>query len=356
MFFFPEPENVDADTLPLSETRGDAETPAVEEEKISKDTICDNETLENTESKKSGGIPTVTEKSDLAASDGTPETLIPLSDSGTLGIQTPNETVSSCSDSVDNTKNSNPLVPASQETEVKTLFPSPNLSNGNNTTSFVSDISSVNSSSITSEISLPQIDKSLDLLGNDFRLFPDASVSESVTHSSVVQPPTQVDYNAPWIVTVSMYWNDLPAIMINNQPFVRLVDIHKQILPAKDTGILKKRCQLMGIEVENCSEMQRYFLVQYGRAFNSKSTLIISKDDAKILIGYYVDPQPKTSRPEDHHKSIIDHRREQLRRIALARRAAVKAQRMSEKKDEPDPREIKEPENDMETESAIPSR
>lgn len=353
---FPEPENVDDEPLALSETGEDTETPAVEEEKIS-DTICDNETLENTDSEKSSGIPTVTEKSDVAASDGTPETLAaPFSDSGTPGIQTRNETVSSCSDSVDSTKNSNPLVPSSQETEVKTLFPSPNLSNGSNSTSFVSDISSVNSSSITSEISLPQIDKSLDLLGNDFRLFPDASVSESVPPSSVVQPPTQVDYNAPWIVTVSMYWNDLPAIMINNQPFVRLVDIHKQILPAKDTGILKKRCQLMGIEVENCSEMQRYFLVQYGRAFNSKSTLIISKDNAKVLIGYYVDPQPKTTRPEDHHKSIIDHRREQLRRIALARRAAVKAQRLSEKKDEPDPREIKESENDMETETAVPSR
>ncbi|KAL4231038.1 hypothetical protein ACF0H5_008621 [Mactra antiquata] len=230
----------------------------------------------------------------------------------------------------------------------KPLFSTSSISSGLATpSSFGSELPSVSSTPISSEIS---IDKSLDLLGNirfdRSDLFSESSVpSNSVPPSpaSTVPPPSQVDYNAPWIVTVSMYWNDLPAIMINNQPFVRLVDIHKQILPAKDTGILKKRCQLMGIEVENCSEMQRYFLVQYGKAINSKSTLIISKDNAKVLIGYYVEPQPKAARTDDHHKSIIDHRREQLRRIALARRAAVRAQRLSEKKDEPDPREIKEP-------------
>lgn len=267
----------------------------------------------------------------------------------------------------------------------KSLFPAVNSGNA----SFNSEISTSSTPSLTSEI-LPQIDKSLDLLGSDFGLgknylFPDTTVSDSVvTGSSLssVQPvigsftptesvssmpvtsqvnfsspsvPSQVDYNAPWIVTVSMYWNDLPAIMVNNQPFVRLVDIHKQILPAKDTGILKKRCQLMRIEVENCTEMQRYFLVQYGKAFNSKSTLIISKDNAKTLIGYYVDPQPKMSRSEDHHKSIIDHRREQLRRIALARRAAMRAQRSCEKKDEIDHRDINEPARDSFDSSPVSS-
>ncbi|KAJ8316951.1 hypothetical protein KUTeg_004855 [Tegillarca granosa] len=132
----------------------------------------------------------------------------------------------------------------------------------------------------------------LDLFGNELKLFPEASVPETN-----IQPATN-DYDAPWIVTVSMYWNDLPAIMIDNLPFVRLVDIHKQILPAKDTGILKKRCQLLGIDVRNCSEMQRYFLVQYGKAFNSKSTLIVSKEDATSLIGYYVNPVPKVHRSE----------------------------------------------------------
>lgn len=207
---------------------------------------------------------------------------------------------------------------------------------------------------LTSDLNLGQLDiLGLDNYKND--LFSDASVGQlPSTQSNNVpiqqsQPPAE--YNAPWIVTVSMFWNDLPAIMINNQPFVRLVDIHKQILPAKDTGILKKRCQLMGIEVDNCNEMQRYFLVQYGKAFNSKSTLIISQDNAKDLIGYYVNPQPKTSRPDDH-KSIIDHRREQLRRIALARRAAMRAQRSSEKKD--DPREIKESDKDPSQDTSLP--
>lgn len=102
--------------------------------------------------------------------------------------------------------------------------------------------------------------------------------------------------------------------MIDNAPFVRLVDIHKQILPAKDTGILKKRCQLLGIDVLNCSEMQRYFLVQYGKAFNSKSTLIISKDDAKSLIGYYVNPGSHPPRVRcrtvgEKHKAPVQHNR-----------------------------------------------
>lgn len=145
-----------------------------------------------------------------------------------------------------------------------------------------------------SELStIPAEKSSLDLFGSELKLFPEPPVENS---PAVLQKPAQpttavsADTSAPWIVTVSMYWNDLPAIMIDNAPFVRLVDIHKQILPAKDTGILKKRCQLLGIEVLNCTEMQRYFLVQYGKAFNSKSTLIISKDDAKSLIGYYVNP------------------------------------------------------------------
>lgn len=145
-----------------------------------------------------------------------------------------------------------------------------------------------------SELStIPAEKSSLDLFGSELKLFPEPPVENNpAVLPKPAQPTTlgSADTSAPWIVTVSMYWNDLPAIMIDNAPFVRLVDIHKQILPAKDTGILKKRCQLLGIEVLNCTEMQRYFLVQYGKAFNSKSTLIISKDDAKSLIGYYVNP------------------------------------------------------------------
>lgn len=201
---------------------------------------------------------------------------------------------------------------------------------------------------------LPSVEYILGLDNYKNDLFTEPSVSQLPTaqpnNGLVTQAQNSVEYNAPWIVTVSMFWNDLPAIMMNNQPFVRLVDIHKQILPAKDTGILKKRCQLMGIEVENCNEMQRYFLVQYGKAFNSKSTLIISQENAKELIGYYVNPQPKSSRADDH-KSIIDHRREQLRRIALERRAAMRSQKTSEKKD--DPREIKESEKEPTSQDPI---
>lgn len=153
---------------------------------------------------------------------------------------------------------------------------------------------------------------SLDLFGNDLKLFPEASVPDNSSPASIPPPvassvPTP-DYSAPWIVTVSMFWNDLPAIMINKLPYVRLVDIHKQILPAKDTGILKKRCQLLGIHVGNCTEMQRYFLVQYGKAFNSKSTLIVGKDNAKMLIGYYVNPLPKPARWEEAARNPDEHR------------------------------------------------
>ncbi|KAH3705270.1 hypothetical protein DPMN_080338 [Dreissena polymorpha] len=194
------------------------------------------------------------------------------------------------------------------------------------------------STSLTSDLS------QLDILKNEFKLdsyvhsksdifndSPAPLISQPSVASLLAQPTSfSVEYQAPWIVTVSMFWNDLPAIMISNQPYVRLVDIHKQILPAKDTGILKKRCQLMAIPVENCTEMQRYFIVQYGRAVNSKSTLIISLENAKELVGYYVNPQPKTPNPSDH-KSIIEHRREQLRRIALAKRAAIRAQKPDKK-------------------------
>lgn len=260
-----------------------------------------------------------------------------------------------------------PEVPATSE---KSLLPSSDLSAIVSAASTLAqDLNTSGQAISAGDISLSQ----LDILGNDFKLdgykpelFNESSVSavpapvdlvasrpivdtsaNSQIGSSHVDKHSSVDYQAPWIVTVSMFWNDLPAIMISNQPFVRLVDIHKQILPAKDTGILKKRCQLMGISVENCSEMQRYFIVQYGRAVNSKSTLIISQENAKDLIGYYVSPQPKTSHPSDH-KSIIDHRREQLRRIALARRAAMKAQKSADKKD--DPRAIREHKDSSSTE------
>lgn len=155
--------------------------------------------------------------------------------------------------------------------------------------------------------SQPSVEKNLEFLKTPF--FPESSVASSGSHelfppalpSSLMGSGSLPDNSneTPWIVTVTLYWNDIPAIVINNVPHVRLVDIHRQILPAKDTGILKKRCQLMNIHVSNCTEMQRYFLVQYGRAHNSKSTLVISKDEAQRLITYYAHPPPRNLRGED---------------------------------------------------------
>ncbi len=117
-------------------------------------------------------------------------------------------------------------------------------------------------------------------------LFPDI-------HSPTINIPLNNDVTAPELTVVSMYWNDLPGLLISGKQYVRLVDIHKQVLPAKDTGILKKRCQMMGLQISNCTELQRDFLIRYANAAKSKSTVIISKDAAKTLIGFYVHPKPR---------------------------------------------------------------
>ena len=172
----------------------------------------------------------------------------------------------------------------------------------------------VGSSLPGSPTSHPSVQKNLEFLKDPFiksEFYPPASSVPSSSSSTdfvsgassimVAHSPatSELNHETPWIVTVTLYWNDIPAIIINNMPYVRLVDIHRQILPAKDTGILKKRCQLMHIQVNNCSEMQRYFLVQYGRAHNSKSTLVITKDEAWRLISYYAHPQPRNLRGEE---------------------------------------------------------
>lgn len=102
--------------------------------------------------------------------------------------------------------------------------------------------------------------------------------------------------SAPELTMVHMYWNDLPGLVLLGQQYVRLVDIHKQVLPAKDTGILKKRCQMMGLPIANCSELQRDFLVRYANAAKSKSTVIVSKEAAQTLIGFYVEPKSRPSK------------------------------------------------------------
>jgi len=91
----------------------------------------------------------------------------------------------------------------------------------------------------------------------------------------------------PELTSVNMFWNDLPGLVLGGREHVRLVDIHKQIMPAKDTGILKKRCLMMGLAVGNCSELQRDFLVRYMGAAKSKSTVVIERDDAIQLIGKF---------------------------------------------------------------------
>ncbi|GFO50388.1 hypothetical protein PoB_007689300 [Plakobranchus ocellatus] len=174
---------------------------------------------------------------------------------------------------------------------------------------FGSDISSLGTPHLSTAVPrLTSIEKTLDYLGvkdGDIKLDGNG-YSASYVDTCPIKDENQLAYlpdhqadETPWIVTVTLYFNDVPAIMVNSEPFIRLVDIHKQILPAKDTGILKKRCQLLNIPVLNCNEMQRYFLVQYGRAYNSKSTLIISKDQATKLVTYYAMPQPRTGKVED---------------------------------------------------------
>ena len=121
----------------------------------------------------------------------------------------------------------------------------------------------------------------------------DSSVNSAV---SVSHNTSASEVTAPELTTVSMYWNDLPGLLIKNREYVRLVDIHKQVLPAKDTGILKKRCQMLGLEINTCSELQRDFLIRYANAAKSKSTVIVPKESAKNLIGFYVDPKPKVNK------------------------------------------------------------
>ena len=98
---------------------------------------------------------------------------------------------------------------------------------------------------------------------------------------------------------MNMFWNDLPGLLMGGKEYVRLVDIHKQIMPAKDTGILKKRCHMMGLEVANCSELQRDFLIRYMNAAKSKSKVVITKDTAIMLIGFYVNPKSRSSKSFD---------------------------------------------------------
>ena len=56
---------------------------------------------------------------------------------------------------------------------------------------------------------------------------------------------------------------------------------------------------MMGLEVANCSELQRDFLIRYMNAAKSKSNVVITKDTAIMLIGFYVNPKSRSSKSFD---------------------------------------------------------
>jgi hypothetical protein len=115
--------------------------------------------------------------------------------------------------------------------------------------------------------------------------------------------PDPTDSGVPELIFVNMFWNDLPGLLINEKEYVRLVDIHKQVLPAKPTGLLKNRCRALKLEFTNCSELQRDFLIRYAHAAPSRSTLIVTKAVAETLIGYYVNPPPRSTKVEVHNEN-----------------------------------------------------
>jgi len=123
-------------------------------------------------------------------------------------------------------------------------------------------------------------------------------------HQTQTSIPETTPVAPPELCVVNMFWNDLPGLLMDGREYVRLVDIHRQVLPAKDTGILKKRCYMLGLDVRQCTELQRDFLVRYMNAAKSKSTVVVCRADAINLIGFYVTPKSKT-RPTDADDVVI---------------------------------------------------
>ena len=105
--------------------------------------------------------------------------------------------------------------------------------------------------------------------------------------------------SVPELTTVNMYWNELPGLVIGGVQYVRLVDMHKQMLPSKDTAILKKRCCMMGLQHTLCSDIQRDFLIRYMNAAKSRSRVCVSKDVALALVDFYVGSKAKLSCLQD---------------------------------------------------------
>jgi len=151
----------------------------------------------------------------------------------------------------------------------------------------------------------------------DFSVHPAPSVHSSPrvdhhqsmvvdVHSPQTSTPDASTVAPPELCVVNMFWNDLPGLMMEGREYVRLVDIHRQVLPAKDTGILKKRCYMLGLDVRQCSELQRDFLIRYMNAAKSKSTVVVSRPDAILLISFYVTPKSKTRGVADTDDVVLD--------------------------------------------------
>ncbi|XP_074640945.1 uncharacterized protein LOC141898763 [Tubulanus polymorphus] len=135
--------------------------------------------------------------------------------------------------------------------------------------------------------------------GNNFTIGkPESMFKSQFMKKLVSDAPEVTDPGVPDLIMVNMFWNDLPGLYIKGKEYVRLVDIHKQVLPAKPTGLLKNRCRALNLEFTNSTELQRDFLIRYAHAAASRSTLIVTKEVAEILIGYYVNPPPRASRTD----------------------------------------------------------
>ncbi|XP_064631056.1 uncharacterized protein LOC135489583 [Lineus longissimus] len=167
----------------------------------------------------------------------------------------------------------------------------------------------IDTASIDSDISIDSITQSSHPIestrpgrNNPFSIGkPDMFKSGMLNRLHNIPDPT--DSGVPELIFVNMFWNDLPGLLINEKEYVRLVDIHKQVLPAKPTGLLKNRCRALKLEFTNCSELQRDFLIRYAHAAASRSTLIVTKAVAETLIGYYVNPPPRSTRADLHEEN-----------------------------------------------------
>jgi len=158
---------------------------------------------------------------------------------------------------------------------------------------------------VTSKSNLSALFESSDYTVDDGEIPSDVHLSTSANVPPQTSMPDTSTVAPPELCVVNMFWNDLPGLVIDGHEYVRLVDIHRQVLPAKDTGILKKRCYMLGLEVRQCSELQRDFLIRYMNAAKSKSTVVVSRPDAIHLISFYVTPKSKV-RSADADDGMLD--------------------------------------------------